>query len=166
MFGVFLQELWRLRPSLLRKLAKRQCLLFNRRFGRPCLYHLQRSRRPELKSLPFTGTFSIATLYFTKQKTFRMQLPSETSVVLLNVLWRWKKSWWMCGILVMWHHFQERTCYKVYLLDLLNVEGVTDKLCRNIREKIPIDATQGFRRAKTSSVQCRKPKISHSYKLN
>ena len=111
MFGIFLQELWRLRPSLFRKLAQRQCLLCNRRFGRPCLYHLQRSRRPELKSLPFTGTFSNVTLYFKKQITFRMHLPSETSSVLLNVVWRWKRSWWMWVILVMWHHFQEHTWY-------------------------------------------------------
>lgn len=50
-------------------------------------------------------------------------------------------------------------------MDLLNVEGVIEQLSRNVGEKIPIDSTQDFRRAKTSSVQCRKPEIYQNYKI-
>lgn len=50
-------------------------------------------------------------------------------------------------------------------MDLLNVEGIIEQLSRNVGEKIPIDSTQDFRRVKTSSVQHRKPKIYHNYKI-
>ena len=35
-----------------------------------------------------------------------MHLPPETSSVLLYVVWRWKKSFWMWVILVLWHIFK------------------------------------------------------------
>jgi len=28
-----------------------------------------------------------------------------------NIVWQWKKSWWMWVILVIWNHFQELTLY-------------------------------------------------------